>query len=208
MTALLLRPHEVRPLLEGTATRFARVLKPQPTMDGHLHRIGYRNKYDYFVPAAQWTGHGYHVGDRLVCKEAWNLFQCSSDGECSWPVKDIPKEDPRPDAYRSQIVVDYKESPAGYDTGGPWRSPATMPAWASRLTLIVEDVDVMRVQDVTEEMAKEMGTQFVPQSDIRRQAVWSEKCDFLNIWNATNPKHPWESNPWIVTCRTTRHIGE
>lgn len=199
MTALLLRQHEVPGLMDGTATRFARVLKPQPEPGQRVN--------PYITAKVDWQiydGDGmpvsshklpYAPGDRLVCKEAWRR---------AWPKSACGEGIVyRADKVRALGMQEYSDHHR-------WRSAQHMPPKFSRLTLIVKEVDVMRVQDVTEEMAFQMnGHKEEPMFDPSKmadpcQTRLTDRGAFAQAWNATNPKHPWESNPWIVTCRIER----
>ena len=102
-----------------------------------------------------WDGDGWEAptivcplgspGEVRWCKETWNIFVLSSDGEVCTPLMTIPKEDPRlDDDSRYLYVVDYKC--CGDTDEGPWRSASSMPRWASRLTVRVVSVSVERVE--------------------------------------------------------------
>lgn len=79
-----------------------------------------------------------------------------------------------------------------------WRFGKVMPRWASRLTLIVTDVQAMRVQKAIS--CAEAIAQGVP----KPANVLTIDCDtpdprqaYGRIWNARHGKrYPWSSNPW------------
>lgn len=164
------RPWQIAAALDGRLSMVAVMLKeqPAPSIGPEFSTFWHwRSLTGSYIGAVALP---FAPGDLLVGKETWNLFQCSRDGDVSWPVERTPKEDPRddPDA-RSLIVVDYPiRSPCapGYDAGkGPWRSPVTMPRWASRMTWeVTEVVRVCRVQDMTEEEARACGASMRPRS--------------------------------------------
>ncbi len=70
------------------------------------------------------------------------------------------------------------------------RSSATMPRWASRLTLIVTDVRVQRVQDISEEDAIAEGVGHAPPG---RPAI----VQYLGLWDSINGAGSWAANPWV-----------
>lgn len=150
----------------------------------------------------------YAPGDSVVVKETWNIFQFSRDMDDCWQFSNIPKDDPRLDeTARASCVVDYKTcSPLdGDDAGkGPFRSATQMPHWASRLTLTVTDVQVKRVQDVTEEEARQAGAVPVeaPPGILETNA---HHHALRRSWNQHHPKTPWDSNPWVIVARCKVH---
>lgn len=87
----------------------------------------------------------------------------------------------------------------------PWRPSIHMPRWAARLFLRVESVRVERLQEITERDAKAEGVRAISQTDVRRQATYTDRQDFAQLWNAINGKrHPWELNPWVWVVEFTR----
>lgn len=88
--------------------------------------------------------------DRIWVRETWARVPVSAAR--SWggvPWRWNPDDD-----YEAAIFR------ASFDRSAPgtgWRSSTTMPRWASRLTLVVTDVRVQRVQDISEEDARAEG---------------------------------------------------
>lgn len=105
-----------------------------------------------------------------------------------------------------------------------------MPRWASRLTLIVEDVRLQRVQDISEDDARAEGLASVtkdgrlwkwgipdrdglPGNDDYGWHWQDWQADprdaFARLWDGLNAKRgaPWSSNPWVAAL-TFRAIGE
>lgn len=73
-------------------------------------------------------------GDLLWVRETWNIYDFVG-GEAGYPLRVIPKARPT----RACVIF------AADSTDGPWRAPLSMPKWASRLTLEIEDVAVHRI---------------------------------------------------------------
>jgi len=87
-----------------------------------------------------------------------------------------------------------------------------MPRWASRITLIVEDVKVERLQDIS--AADVIAEGICPQSRDRQAngggvrgwawpgadgAGWSSPIiAYCKLWNSINGPGAWASNPWVV----------
>ncbi|MEM8489147.1 MAG: hypothetical protein AAF564_26620 [Bacteroidota bacterium] len=98
--------------------------------------------------------------------------------------------------------------------GVVWRPSIHMPRWASRITLIITDVRVERLQSISDDDAKAEGLmwsdfglnrfkQQLPGWHWKEGADWKQshlfpRHAFYNLWNSINEKtHPWESNPWV-----------
>lgn len=135
----------------------------------------------------------FQPGDCLWVREAWAV-QHALD-----PLK--PSE-MRPQDARLHYA-------ASEDRGGLlWRSPISMPRWASRITLRVTDVLVQRLQEISEEDAKAEGCKtedaFIlyerGEDDVLRTSEMQRTARgaFAVLWNSLNAKRtPWASNPWV-----------
>lgn len=201
----------VRALLDGRKTQTRRVLKPQPRLG--LYGDGSIIRNDYFVwepkpgrvipftdtCAYQWREHlPYAPGDRLWVREAW------------FPA-------PYPHIhYRADGELDRK-----------WKSPIHMPRWASRLTLIVTDVRVQRVQEISGEDARAEGIYSHDHPELGRlysydvaghigvgcrnsvtvkPAGWSDpKGAFGSLWEKIHGRASWDANPWVVALTFAVH---
>ena len=88
-----------------------------------------------------------------------------------------------------------------------------MPRWASRLTLIVTDVRVQRLQDISEADARDEGVEC--DSDGWRdymmpttQCCGSARNSFATLWDSLNAERaPWSSNPWVVAVTFRPVLG-
>lgn len=94
-----------------------------------------------------------------------------------------------------------------------------MPRWASRLTLIVTDVRVQRLHQISEADAIAEGIEYDRETNgywgaegqgvggATRQYVFA-KSAFMDIWDSLNAArgYGWEANPWVVavTFRTIK----
>jgi len=90
-----------------------------------------------------------------------------------------------------------------------WRHRSEMPRWASRMTLLVEHVRVLRVQDATDDDAVAAGIRPPALQDLGgnfAQAAWSGRQVFARRWDrmqgARRSARRWVNNPWAValTC--------
>lgn len=88
-----------------------------------------------------------------------------------------------------------------------WTPSIYMPRWACRLTLEITEIRVARLQDISEDDAIAEGCDAVSMDAVPRQATWSRKQDFAQLWDSLNAKRaPWNSNPWVwvVSFRRVR----
>lgn len=88
-----------------------------------------------------------------------------------------------------------------------WQPSIHMPKWASRLTLVVTDVRVERLQDISEADAIAEGAELsqhpgmdggvMVKTDVpgvtASPGVW-----YRWLWDEINGKGAWKANPWIV----------
>ena len=81
-----------------------------------------------------------------------------------------------------------------------------MPKEAARIWLRVKDVRVERLQEITEEQAKEEGTidnrGFIHSPDNEYDSIHTAKEHFEQIWNSTIKKsdldrYGWDASPWV-----------
>jgi len=114
-------------------------------------------------------------------------------------------------AYKSENEVIYK---AAYDvadgfgsgildfkTGNItpliWRPSIHMPRWASRINLVIKDIRVESLQDISEKKAKAEGV--IPSlvgSDLNHLKY---RAGFQTLWDSINAKrgYGWDVNPWV-----------
>lgn len=206
---VILYPHEVRAALEGRLTQIWRPIKPQPPSDyfpvidnikyNGLFFFGKSLRKPYVSSDFQCKSPFGQPGDRLVCKETWTM-------ECNYGWQDAytePNNPLGPVRYSQDVDGDdyfecprYKASEPETELGDEfdstqWRSPVTMPQWASRITLVNNGVGVRRVQDITYIEAKGSGVTY--------EKGYTHPADiFKHLWNSHYAKKgfPWEGNCW------------
>lgn len=216
-----LYPHEVKAILDGRMTQMRRALKPQPATVpgkvsgphqdcetgewGMVHTAwqysdtlgNYEPAHDRLIPFRV-----YKPGDRLWCREAWVRLPKTAYG--------LPKII---DPGDHDMAAYYR---AGFDRSGKkvWRSSIHMPRWASRITLIVTDVRVQRVQEISgddcvaeglrHDAYSPMGVYYEqrtnkPEAEKRWQTAMVQQ--FHDLWDSINGNRPgcdWQSNPWVA----------
>lgn len=154
----------------------------------------------------------YAPGDRLWVREAWHAAR-SHDRT---PPRDIPRD---ADIEHAATARCYAE----IGLKGRLRPSIFMPCWASRLTLVVTDVRVERLQEISEADAWaegclegepwDSGQRFSPAEepapDGKGWVGWDCARDwFADLWDSLNAKHPgsaWADNPWVAAITFTVH---
>lgn len=171
----------VRAIRDGRKTMTRRVVKGNPGKlgfspfackhDDYLDEHGRQYSCPYGVP-----------GDRLWVRETW----CTSPAYDKWKPRDLPIGCPI--WYRAQADDDMSK----------WRPSIFMPRWASRINLIVKDVRVELVQDISEDDAWCEGVSMDEVLDIPCSGPMGVAV-FSRLWNSINAKrgYGWDSNPWV-----------
>jgi len=192
-----LKAHDVAAILAGRKSQHRVVLKDQATWE----RVGDAILRRY---PRQKSGVPYQPGDRLWCRETHRLTDCPCTEACRGPGH-----------------VWYEADRSGYRNVylNRLRPSTNMPRWASRITLLVSDVRVLRLQSLSEADAIAEGILVgepmpeVPDSegDIYHDGVtdpidgWTRDPveAFANRWSATHGPHAWDRNPWccVLTFR-------
>lgn len=145
----------------------------------------------------------YRVGDRLYVREAWRVS--------------IKHDEMAPSnlAPRSMTVMFGAGGSIANQSNGKWEPDNTypaelprwagrlragmhMPKWASRITLIVTEVRVQRLQEISEEDAIAEGCKPDDQS-LNPNEIGPARSIFEALWDSLNPdRAPWEINPWVA----------
>lgn len=197
----------VQALLAGRKTQTRRMLNPQPYSDvGGFEKVFTQPPY---FEARDLVGNphpsafpqGKHlvtpfpnvrfaIGDRLWVKETWRTHK-RWDG---FKPSDITP------AARIWHEADGRDN---CDQHGKTRVSIFMPRWASRLTLLVTDVRVERLQDCSQDDAIAEGIE-ADTDGWRDYLMPSTQCcmvaqdSYATLWNSINGPGAWEANPWVV----------
>lgn len=201
----------VRALLEGRKTQTRRVLTPQPDKGKTAFVQLARDGRNYAVVH---SSHSYGdqvmaepviaVGYRLWVREAWHTSQAYED----LPPRNMGGEEP------VLYAADDRLRTNGWSSAdwrqGRLRVGIHMPRWASRLTLIVTDVRVQRVQEISEgdvyaegAMERPSGPRFGSDVTARDNA----HRHFRALWDTLNARRGfgWDVNPWVAAYTFTVH---
>lgn len=188
----------VRTLLDGRKTQTRRILKPQPNvLNGGLPLNNGRGAYS---TDGGWKRYPIAKGDRLWVRESWKPHSTFDH----LPPREMPKSN-------VFYLADDKYSPSGSRV----RPGIHMPRWASRITLIVTDVRVERLQAINEEDAVAEGIERLPNglwSNYGQREASHEGFEFASnsyraLWNTINGPDAWEANPWVVAYTFTVELG-
>ena len=112
-------------------------------------------------------------GDRLWVRETW--------AECNGP--------PRSAVYRANLQNAHEWR---------WTPSIHMPRWASRITLVVTEARVERLQEISHDDAVAEGMGIFPQS-------MSAEKRFSEIWESLHGQGSWEANPEVAALTFTVH---
>ena len=185
----------VRALLDGRKTQTRRVIKPQPAPDF----IGATVNVDGLTsqPASLFGSDTHKAlcrllrpGDRLYVREAWHAAR-SLDNT---PPRDIPRD---ADIEHAATARSYAE----IGLKGKLRPGMFLPRWASRITLIVTDVRVQRLQEISEADAIAEGMPSDNWSDRAEFSGYFSPVEaFMALWDSLNAArgYGWNANPWVV----------
>ena len=214
----------VRALLDGRKSQTRRVLRPQPHQNSAglwVANFGRRGFFQTTADQVAWSflARGalpYAPGDRLWVREAWATV--NSDYGPGWAYRansDFIEPEYDGEDFGAGPSFNYRKYPGEYSmwfddllSGVPghcWKSPIHMPRWASRLTLVVTDVRVQRLQEISEADAAAEGVDAVTMADVPRQAAMSRRSDFAALWNSLHGPEAWASNPWVAAISFETH---
>lgn len=200
---ILFNDEMVRAILEGRKTQTRRVLTPQPTtIDGGwgwkdcmIFNIDLSNSclLSNMCPYGQ-------PGDLLWVREAW-----MPDAPCdaTWPYVEFygckgASLDLIPKRYRQPKHCLFRATWDGHELVG-WKPSIHMPRWASRLVLVITDVRVQRLQDISEEDCWSEGIEEIRYAgDEHGNLRGSVLEDYRALWDSiSKPGAKWEDNPWV-----------
>jgi len=190
----------IRAIRAGRKTRTSRVIKPQPAdMDSYVIQLadGVR-----FATEDKCRRCPYGVaGDVLRVRETWRRakpelpdgVEYKADNSIVYSARDSAA------AYAAYTALLNSNLPRD----GKWRSPLFMPKWTSRERILITNVTVERIQEITEEEARAEGVKSV--------------LGFSELWDAINaaPKPDsargavagYKSYPWDAGHCMSAHRG-
>lgn len=171
---------------------------------------------DILIPGAPSGGFRprYAVGDRLYVREHW---RCAARWDDTAPRDLLPRSmtiafDAGGSIANQDSRDDWRPSSASYTEAewmGRFRQGMHLPRWASRITLLVTEVRVQRLQEISAADACDEGVRldhtaahtppvtpwYVPGSDC---AGASPVAAYAALWDQINGPGAWAANPWVV----------
>lgn len=172
----------VKALLEGRKTQTRRPLKPQPENCQVRQEIG-----DPRCPFGS-------VGDRLWVRETYKIVPAAAI-KCG-DVGAISPFD------RNNAAV-YRCGCDRVPDGTPWMPSIFMPRWASRIQLEILEINIQKLQRITELQAKAEGATPICCSESYRDA-------FRRLWDGLHKPYGlagWDANPWVWAIEFKRIGG-
>jgi hypothetical protein len=191
----------VRALIAGRKSQTRRILKLQPipfAVDdqgtlcevGCLHVEGDRRPRVTLGRVVTLQELPYAIGDRLYVREAWA------------PLDALTHNDPGTRALADRGFYRADESTVDGEISR-WRPSIHMPRWASRLTLVVNEVRVERLNDISEADAQAEGVQPICDHGVGNQYLHS--IAFEQLWCSLHGDGAWIANPWVVAVSFSVH---
>ncbi|MDX0216755.1 hypothetical protein GOC40_01705 [Sinorhizobium meliloti] len=227
----------IRALLAGRKTQTRRIIKPQPFAsgyyDGEIELNVIPANYQYpkaFRFNANAVGGGaileeifeprINAGDRLWVKEnaavrheSWHHVDGDAHQVCYRADEDehgrwLGLASCGNGIRRGKAPSVFPRKSHNLDGSLRWQPSIHMPRWASRLTLIVTDVRVERLQDISEADAIAEGAKQYSSSTKLSRAFnpdWKGiyRQGYAELWNAINGAGSWEANPWVAAYTFT-----
>lgn len=208
----------VRALLDGRKTQTRRVLGNSGPGRGRSNifsaQIGWSDSYVLDPGNANWRERDtpYAPGDRLWVRECWRTASAYDDLS---PSQMGGEEPIRYEADQTWQTWGWGRP----HSTGRHRAARHMPRWASRLTLLVTDVRVQRLCEISVEDAVAEGIDI--ESDDRHKADFEraeqakavggsvgcrpEVFPFKRLWNGIHGPDAWDANPWVAAISFTAH---
>ena len=115
-------------------------------------------------------------GDLLWVKETW------ADASFGGPM--VPEAVCFKADYSAEEIAEKRNK-------GIWKPSIFLPKSAARIWLMIEDVTIERIQDISEVDAIAEGV---------LQQIWpkdSAIMEFRNVWESINGPDSWKQNPWV-----------
>lgn len=214
----------VRAILDGRKTQTRRPVKPQPTNErngliGHVSLGGYFASHVFGACMAKLVESPLgQPGDELWVQETWVHYHTVDHRRLSNGASFSEVSDGlagyRADGYEN--IEDFRSHVrlmCGHDleaveiNGNNWRPSTQMKRWASRITLVIDDVHVERLQDISEDDVIAEGIEHTGdriQDGAKCSGPVSVCGMFRALWDRVTPKNPWASNPWVWVVKFHR----
>ena len=200
---ILFNAEMVKAIISGRKTQTRRVLKVQPDEDGLL----------LFLPSSRWLDTSEreyncpfgNVGDQLWVRETWQGPLVDYDDAYSMFKDPTPYQKVENCVYKADGGPCPEFTDADDELRYGWKASIHMPRWASRIDLLITGVRVERLNDISEEDARDEGvkpagdmlpnypdTFLTPNGDFATAHV-----AFKRLWESIYGADNWQANPWV-----------
>ena len=211
---VILYDWELRGMQINSKSQFCRPIQPQPDDSNWHHGFGYKFGHDPYGPYVMSCDIDFprlnrfpygRVGSILYVREAWRPYKLTMKMQGNvgvvykigylpspYPSSDWAKADGRAEKYWGEshpYANDYLR----------WRPAVCMPAWAARFKLLITDIRIQRILDITEEEAIKEG---VNHGEFEMPAGYMTlyaRSEFLSYWDQryTDKNLGTDANPWV-----------
>lgn len=187
----------IRAILDGRKTQTRRVVS-QASLDAYVDYEDWCSNVSAGIPMYRQSERDFYLehsriwpGDRLWVRETWKPHSIYAEMK----PRDIPKTN-----------VFYRADNRYAPSNTRWVPGIHMPRWASRITLLVTDVRIQRLHDISEADAVAEGAPdfaslgAVDGEDIAEASsrlCWAQRW-FAELWTTINGPGAWEGNPWVM----------
>jgi hypothetical protein len=200
---------EVQAIIAGNKTMFREAVKSKPIIkrgDDYLFD-------DNGKIVSQKDCCPYQVGQKIFVKESWCAFTGETLGTPLGKMRIYSYPPKKGDIITYKADADLTKDFSNY------LSSRTMPQWASRLTLLIKEIRVEKLSEISKDDAIAEGmffTDYGKNCYNQQEAGWSWKKNkspseclgsaywaFANKWNTTHkkPEEKFEANPWVWSIR-------
>ena len=206
MKGKIFNAQEVQAILSGSKVIFREVIKPYPILS--------EDKSYWEFKSVRWAGENssyaknfgdnarpempdlcpYHVGEKIFCKESF----FANKNHNNLTSKDLPMDS----------LIMYAAG-GGANVYGKKRPAQHMKQEHSRLTLLIKEIGVEKLAEISEEDCWKEGLEeladYQDQVKVCQMAKQLGECiedprpHFATYWNATykEPEEKFEANPWV-----------
>jgi hypothetical protein len=220
-TPILYSTPMVKSLSKFIKTVTRRIIKPQPTALFLKHRNNFTGEVSIAFATNKTLNHTIYcpygkIGDILWVKETFYAYghwtTITENGKSRKKFHDLTKDN----NYLHQYFAEWQpKKQAKFGELGWHKRPALfMPKIAARLFLMITDIRVERVQDITNEQAIKEGIEVLSNEKLQIPKLVVAYKDYMNdtnyfqrpdysfrsLWVSINGHESWEANPyvWVV----------
>ncbi|ADD77492.1 hypothetical protein ACVWWU_001076 [Pantoea sp. PA1] len=209
---ILFSEQRVRALLVGQQTQTRRIMKTQafgPGQDHHegVHAFDVQANHLHGDKMMSMNDIRYHCpygmpGDVLWVRETWRGPIVPQDALADYERDPVPFRTPEFCQYRADSNELGQHTLSGPDDEQfGWQTAIHMPRWASRINLLITDVRVEQIQDISEDdiMAEGVQTDSHFLNNFFTMNVNSEmpKEAYRKAWQKQYGATSWQVNPWV-----------